>query len=106
MFVAAYNSLTVTQKNAFARLLKGYEAINPYDELMAYRMLEVGLEHLTYLELMESYPINVHLPLNETIPISRNSDNDFRGELKTIYQNREYFKTIKYYHSDISSWLI
>ena len=44
--------------------------------------------------------------MNETIPVSPLSDDQFRNELKSIYKHREYFKTIEYSHADISSWLI
>ena len=44
--------------------------------------------------------------MNETIPVLSLDDPELRYDLKSIYKEREYFKTIKYSHADISSWLM
>ena len=54
-FVNAYESLNDDQKHRFAKLMKGYERINPFDQKMVYKMLEVGLDLNTYHALLESF---------------------------------------------------
>ena len=71
--------------------MKGYEKINPFDQKMAYKMLEVCLDLNTYHALLESFLVNVHNPINETIPVTPEMDIDFRLALKSVYKEREYF---------------
>ena len=89
--MSAYDSLTDDQQRRYAKLLKGYEKINPFDQKMAYKMLEVGLDLNTYHSLIESFLVNVHNPINETIPVTPVMDIEFRAALKTIYKQHEYF---------------
>ena len=55
---------------------------------------------------MQSYSDNVHHPINETIPFLGKNDIPLRTALKSIYTNREYFKTLEFSHADISAWLM
>ena len=55
---------------------------------------------------MLSFEDNVRYEMTNPLNFKRDSDEETKKAWKNIYNSREYFKTLEFPHSEITSWLI
>ena len=73
---------------------------------MINKLRYAGIDDDLHAKLMLSFEDNVRYEMTNPLNFKRDSDEETKKAWKNIYNSREYFKTLEFPHSEITSWLI